>query len=97
MEQAPVSFREPLEKLADFEVIARHGPDQGHQFLAHIFGDGFLIHFEGEVVAALGGIFVQRALEKLQGVVDLELELFFAKLENFGLLAHKYAYIYAYL
>jgi len=66
MEQAPVSFREPLEKLADFEVIARHGPARGTSFLAHNLVR-FLIHFEGEVVAALRGIFVQRALEEAPG------------------------------
>ena len=29
-------------------------------------------------------------------MMDLALELFFAELEEFGLFAHKYAYIYAY-
>ena len=96
MEQAPVGFREPLEKLADLEVVASHRADQGHQFLADIFSDRLLVHFSREVVTALGRIFVQRALEEIDCLIDLALELLLAELENFGLLAHVYAYIYAY-
>jgi hypothetical protein len=96
LEQPPVSLGETLEEFADFEVIAGHGADLGHQVLADVFGDGLLVHLGGEVVTPLGGILVERALEELQGIVDLALELLFAELENFGWLAHKYAYIYAY-
>jgi hypothetical protein len=49
------------------------------------------------MIAALGGVFVERALEEVQGGVDLALELFPAEPENFVLLAHKYAYNYAYI
>jgi len=97
LKQAPVSLREPLEELAHFEVVARHGADLGHQLLADVFGDGLLVQLGRQVVAALGGIFVKRTLEELQRLVDLALELFLAELKNFGLFAHKYAYIYAYL
>jgi hypothetical protein len=96
LEQAPVGLREPLEELADLKVISSHGADQRHQFLADVFGHGFLLHLESEVIAALRGIFVKRALEQVKGLVDLALELLFAELEEFGLFAHKYAYIYAY-
>ena len=64
--------------------------------MADVFGDGLLVHFGGEVIAALGGIFVQRTLEEIQRLVDLSLELFLAELKDFGLIAHMYAYIYAY-
>ena len=47
----------------------------------------------GQMIAALGGIFVQGALEEVQGLVDLALELFLAEPKDFGLFAHKYAYI----
>ena len=96
MEQTPVSLREPLQEFAHLEVIARHGADQGDQFFANIFSHGFLVYLESEMITALGGIFVKRALEEIQRLVDLALELFLAKLEEFGLFAHKYAYIYAY-
>jgi hypothetical protein len=55
-----------------------------------------LVHLEGQVVAALGGVLVERTLEELEGVVDLAFELFLAESESFGLFAHEYAYIYAY-
>jgi hypothetical protein len=97
LEPTPVGFREPLEQLADLEVVAGHGADLNHQVLADVFGDGFLRHFGREVVAALGRILVERALEQVQGRVDLALELFPAALEHFALLVHKYAYIYAYI
>jgi hypothetical protein len=48
------------------------------------------------VIAALGGILVEGALEEVQGVGDLAFELFLTELEHFTWLAHKYAYIYAY-
>jgi hypothetical protein len=97
LEQAPVSFREPLEELADFKVVAGHGADQRDQFLADIFGHRLLVHLDREVVASLGGVFVEGALEEIQSVVDLAFELLLAKLEEFTLFAHdKYAYIYAY-
>ena len=58
---------ETLEEFAHLEVIARHGADLGHQILADVFGDGFLVHLGSEVVAALGGVFVERTLEEVQG------------------------------
>ena len=59
MKQAPVSLREPLEELAHFEVVARHGADLGHQLLSDVFGDGLLVHLDGEMIAALGGVLVE--------------------------------------
>jgi hypothetical protein len=96
LEQAPVGVGEALEESAHLEVIARHGADQRDQFFADIPGHGFLVHLDGQVVAALGGILVEGALEEVQGVLDLAFELFLAELEDFTLLAHEYAYIYAY-
>jgi hypothetical protein len=97
LEQPPVSLRKALKEFADLKVVSGHGADQRHQVLANILGYGFAVHLDREVVAALGRIFVKRALEQVQGLVNLALELFFAELEEFGLFAHKYAYIYAYL
>jgi hypothetical protein len=77
-------------------MIGRHGADQWDQFFTDVFGDRFLVYFEGQVIAALGRVFVERTLEELEGIVDLALELFLAQLEELGLFAHKYAYIYAY-
>jgi hypothetical protein len=96
LQQAPVSLGETLEELAHLEVIAGHGTDLRHQLLADVFGDSLLVDLSGEVVTPLGGILVKGTLEELQSVSDLALELFFAELEDFGLFAHKYAYIYAY-
>jgi hypothetical protein len=96
LEQAPISLGKALEELADFEVISGHGADQGHPFLADVAGDGFLVNLEGEVIAALGGIFVEGPLEEVEGLEDLALELFLAEVEEFGLFAHAYAYLYAY-
>ena len=96
MEQAPVGFRKALEEFADLQVIGGHGADQGHQLVTNIFSDRLLVHLGGEVVTALRGIFVQRALEEIQRLVDLALELLLAELKEFGLFAHRYAYIYAY-
>ncbi len=75
MEQAPVGLRETQQQFADFEMIAGHGADLRHQFLADVFGDGLLVGFGGEVVAALGRVFVEGTLEEVQGVIDLALEL----------------------
>jgi hypothetical protein len=77
-----------LEQLAHLEVVAGHGADLDHQILADVFGDGLLMHLGREVVAALGRIFVERALEQVQGRVDLALELFPAALESFVLWVH---------
>ena len=96
MEQTPVSLRESLEEFADFEVVASHGTDQGHQFFANIFGHRFLIDLAGKVIATLRGVLVKRALEEVERLVDLALELLLAELKKFGLPAHRYAYIYAY-
>ena len=82
MEQAPVGLGEALEQTADLEVVASHGADLRRQLFAHILGDGFLSDFTGEVIAALGGVFVERTLEEVEGVADLTLELFLAELEG---------------
>jgi hypothetical protein len=96
LEQAPVGLGEALEELTDLEVIARHGPDPGDQFLADVLGHGLLVHLGGEMVAALGGVFVEGALEEVQSVLDLALELIPAEPEQLSFFAHMYAYIYAY-
>ena len=77
-------------------MIGRHGADQRHQFQAHILGDGFLFDLEGQVIAALGGIFMQGALQEIQGLLDLALELILSQLERLALFVHTYAYNYAY-
>jgi hypothetical protein len=96
LEQPPVDLGEAAEELTDLEVVARHGADQRDQFLADVFGDGLLVDFDREVVAALGRIFMERALEEAEGGVDLALQLFLPEAEEFVLFAHQYAYIYAY-
>jgi hypothetical protein len=96
LQQAPVGLREALEEFADLEVIGGHGPDAGDQFPADVLGHSLLVHFGGQVIAPLGGIPVQGALEEVEGVVDLPFELFLAELEDFVFFAHKYAYISAY-
>jgi len=88
LEPAPIGLGKALEELAHFEVILGHGPNQRDQLFAHVFGDSLLVHLEGQVVAALGGIFMERALEQVQGLVDLAFELFLAEAEEFGLFAH---------
>ena len=88
MEQAPVGFRKPLEELADFEMVAGHGANLGHQLFANIFGPGLLRDFGSEVVAALRGIFVKGSLEEVQGLIDLTLQLYPTELEDLVLLAH---------
>jgi hypothetical protein len=95
LEQAPVGVGEALEELADLEVIGCHGADAGDQFFADVFGEGLLVDFGGEVVAALGGVFMEGALEEVQGGGDLALELFFAEEEELMLFAHTSAYLYA--
>jgi hypothetical protein len=85
-----------LEEFADLEMIAGHGADLGHEFLPDVLGDGLLVHLGGEVIAALGGVFMEGPLEQVEGLVDLAFELFLAELKNFGWFAHMYAYIYAY-
>jgi hypothetical protein len=77
-------------------VIAGHGADLRNQLLADVFGNGLLVHLGGKVITALRGVFVEGALEELQSIVDLTLELFLTEEKDFGLFAHKYAYIYAY-
>jgi hypothetical protein len=96
LKPSPVGLGESLEEFADLEVIAGHGTNQGDQVFADVLGHGFLVHLKGEVVAALGGVFVERALEEVEGLVDLAFELFLAELKPFGWFAHTYAYIYAY-
>jgi hypothetical protein len=53
------------------------------------------------MVTALGGVSVERALEQIQGVVDVTFNLFLMALEAFGLLVFhngwrfdRYAYTY---
>ena len=92
LEQAPISLGETLKQFADFEVIACHRPDLGNELPANVFGQGLLVHFGGQVVPTLRRIFVKRALEEIQGLIDLALELLFAEVKKFGLLAHVYAY-----
>ena len=96
LEQPPIGLGQALEQLADLEVVAGHRAHQRHPLLADVLGDGLLVHLGGQVVATLGGILMEGALQKIQGGVDLALELFLAKPEEFGLFAHKYTYKYAY-
>ena len=77
-------------------MVAGHGANLGHQFFADIFSKSLLIHLGREVVTALRGVLVQGALEEVQGVIDLALELFPTELEDLVLFAHMYAYLYAY-
>ena len=72
-------------------MIARHGADARHQFLADVSGHGLLVKLGREVITALGRIFVERALEEIQGLVDLALELFLAELEQLRFFANVYA------
>jgi hypothetical protein len=88
LEQTPVGLGEALEEFANLEVIGGHGADSGDQFAADVFGDGSVVHFGGEMVTTLGGGFMERALEEVQGVLDLALELFAAELEEVMLFAH---------
>jgi hypothetical protein len=85
------------QELTDFEVVGGHGADQRHQLFADVLGDGFLVDLEGQVVAALGGIFVEGALQEVQGLLDLALELILSGLESLALFIHMYAYNYAYI
>src|SRR6266478_2136603 len=77
-------------------MVGGHGTNLGHPLFANIFGQGLLRHFGGEVVAALRGILVKGSLEEVQGLIDLTLQLFPAELEDLVVLAHVYAYLYAY-
>jgi hypothetical protein len=95
VQQPPVGVGEPLEQLAEFEVVAGHGADLRDQFLADVFGDGFLVHLGREVVAALGRVFVEGPLQEIQTEADLPVELLFADLEDLTFFAHKRAYYYA--
>ena len=97
MQQPPVGVGEPLEELAEFEVVAGHGADLRDQFLADVFGDGLLVHLGGEMVAALGRVFVERTLKEVQTEADLPVELLLADLEDLKFFAHKHAYIYAHI
>jgi hypothetical protein len=65
LEQPPVGVGETLEELAQLEMVAGHGADLGDQFLSDVFGAGFLVHLGGEMVAALGGVFVEGTLEQV--------------------------------
>jgi hypothetical protein len=96
LEQPPVDLRETLEQEADAAVVAGHGADLGHEFLADVAGAGLLVDLDGEMVAALGGVFMERALEEVQGGVDLAPELFLAEPEGGARIIHTYAYKYAY-
>ena len=89
MKQAPVALGQAPQKFADFEVIGGHGADQRHQVLADILGDGFLVDLGGQVIAALGRIFMQGALQEGQGVLDLAFKLFLAELNDMALFIHR--------
>ena len=71
MEQTPVGVGKTDKQPADLEMVFGHGPDPGDQILADVKRAGFLVDLCGEVIAALGGRFVQGALEQIQGVIDL--------------------------
>jgi len=81
LEQTPVDLGKADQQLAQLEVIAGHGPDLRHQLLAHVFGDRFLVELGGEVVTALGGIFMEGTLEQMEGGGDLAVELLLAELK----------------
>jgi hypothetical protein len=82
LQQPPVGVGEPLEKLADLEVVVGHGADLSDQFLADVLGHGFLVHLGSEVVAALGRVFVVRNLQEVQTEADLLVELLLTELED---------------
>jgi len=93
----PVDLGEPLEELADLEMILGHGANLGDEFFADILGDSFILNLSGQVIATLGRVFVKRALEEIQGGGDLTFELLLAEPERSGFgIAHVNAYIYAY-
>jgi hypothetical protein len=69
LEQTPVDAAKQGQELTHVEMVGGHGSDPGDQLLAHVFGEGFLVNFESGVIAALGGVFVQRALEEVQGIL----------------------------
>ena len=96
MEQAPVGVGEALRELAQLAMVLGHGVDLGDQLLADVLGDGLLVHLGGEVIAPLRGVFMEGALEEVEGLVDLPLELLLAEPEGVMGFAHLYAYIYAY-
>jgi len=77
-------------------MVGGQRADLGDEFLADIFGDGFAVHLGGQMPAALGGVLVERALQQVQGVVDLPFKLFLPEQQVFALFAHEYAYNYAY-
>jgi hypothetical protein len=81
LEQAPVDLREANQQKAKLEMVTSHGANLGDQLLANVFGDRLLIELGGEVITALGWIFVERTLEEIQGGVDLAVELFLAELK----------------
>jgi hypothetical protein len=97
LQQAPVGLGQAAQELTDFEVVGGHGTDQWHQVLADVFGDGFRMDLEGQVIAALGWIFVEGALQEMQGLLDLALELILPQPERLTLFIHMYAYNYAYI
>jgi hypothetical protein len=97
LQQPPVGVGEPLEELAQFQVIPGHGADLWDQLLADILGAGFLIHLGGEMITALGRVLVEGTLEEVQAEADLSEELLFADPEDFIFFAHKHAYVYAHI
>jgi hypothetical protein len=94
LEQTPIDLGESAQELAHFEVVGGHGADLGRPVFAHVPSSGFLIHLGGEVVTPLRGGLVKGALEKVEGLVDLTLELFLAELEGVTLFAHMYVCVY---
>jgi hypothetical protein len=81
LEEVPIDLREAAQESSDLEVVAGHGADLGDEVLAHVFGDGLLVDLGGEVIAALGGVFMEGALEQIQRGLGLAFELFLAKEE----------------
>ena len=63
-------------------MIGGHGADLRDQFLTDIFGERLLVDFSGEMIPALGRIFMERSLEEIQREVDVVLELLLAELEE---------------
>ena len=96
LEQPPIDLGETAQHLSHFKVVVGHGPHLGCELFADVLGAGLLLDLGGEVEAALGGVLVERALEEVEGLVDLPLELLLAEPEGGMCLAHMYAYIYAY-
>ncbi len=79
-------------------MVLGHGSNGRNQFLAHVFGDGLLVDLKGEMVAALGRVFVERTLQEVESGGNLVLELFLTGGESQpGVFFHECASLYAYI